>query len=81
MINAGIIDGDTLYASAPPRSMPVGRVIAVGLNDAVYVKRLVTEHGQRFLISENPRYLPIEIESDDRFEMIDVVIGRTGSVT
>ena len=40
-----------------------------------------TEHGQRFLISENPRYLPIEIESGDRFEMIGVVVGRTGSVT
>lgn len=81
MINAGIIDGDTLYASTPPRSVPVGRVIAVRLNDAVYVKRLVTEHGQRFLISENPRYTPIEIESDDRFEVIGVVVGRAGNVT
>lgn len=54
MIGAGIMNEDTLYAEAAPEEPPVGKVIACRLGGAIYVKRVVTEHGHLLLRSENP---------------------------
>jgi phage repressor protein C with HTH and peptisase S24 domain len=56
-------------------------VIACRLRGATYVKRVATEHGRLLLRSANPQYLTIEVDKEtDQFEMIGVVIGRTGAV-
>jgi SOS-response transcriptional repressor LexA len=81
MIGAGIADNDILYATAAPKKLPLGKLIACRIGDALYVKRLVTEHGHVLLISANPEYLPIEIDNErNDFEVIGVVIGRTGAI-
>jgi SOS-response transcriptional repressor LexA len=81
MINAGIIHDDLLYAAGAPKSPPIGRVIACRLGEEIYVKRLAVEHGRLILLSENSRYMPIEVEDDDSFEIIGVILRRTGNVT
>ncbi len=81
MIGAAIADNDILYATGAPKKLPLGKIIVCRIGHALYVKRLVTEHGRVLLISANPEYLPIEIGGDlDDFEVIGVVIGRAGAV-
>lgn len=81
MIEAGIVNNDTLYATAAPNTPPLGRVIACSLGGSTYVKRLVSEHDRFFLLSANRQYLPIKVDQEsDNFEIIGIVIGRTGAV-
>ncbi len=81
MINAGIVNKDTLYATAALKKPPVGKIIACRIRGEIYVKRVVSEHDRFLLRSENPRYLPIEFDpKSPEFEMIGVVIGRLGAV-
>jgi len=80
MIEAGIVNEDTLYATAA--SAPtVGTIIACRWHGDTFVKRVVSEHDRLFLRSENPRYLSIAFDpKSPDFEMIGVVIGRLGAV-
>jgi transcriptional regulator with XRE-family HTH domain len=81
MIEAGIVNNDALYATAAQEKPPVGKIIACRWRGEIYVKRVVSQHDQFFLRSENPRYLPIEFDpKSPNFEMIGVVIGRVGAV-
>ena len=81
MIDAGIVDGDTLYATAALKKPSVGKIIACRWHGEIYAKRMVAEHDRHFLRSENPRYLSIEFDpKSPDFEMIGVVIGRVGAV-
>jgi SOS-response transcriptional repressor LexA len=83
MIDDGILPNDTLYAIAPDATTTsaIGKIIACRIHDAVFAKRLVSEHGRRFLVSANPRYRAIAIDADDlRFEILGVVIGRLGRI-
>ncbi|HSY51433.1 MAG TPA: S24 family peptidase [Thermoanaerobaculia bacterium] len=81
MIGAGIMNEDTLYATAAPEEPPVGNVIACRLGGEIYVKRVASEEGHLLLRSENPEYLTIRVDEEaDQFEMIGVVIGRIGTV-
>lgn len=81
MINAGIVNNDTLYATNPPKDQPLGKVVACRLGGSIYVKRMAKEHDRLLLLSANPQYLPIEVDKEtDEFEIIGVVIGRTGAV-
>jgi SOS-response transcriptional repressor LexA len=81
MIDAGIVDKDTLYAVAAPKKLPVGKIIACKWRGKTYVKRAVSQHELFFLRSENPRYSAIELDpKSPEFEMIGVVIGRVGVV-
>jgi SOS-response transcriptional repressor LexA len=83
MIHAGIAPDDTLYAAsydATTGTLPVGRIIACRLHQGTFVKRLVSEHGRRFLLSAHSRYRPIALE-DAPLEILGIVIGRTGRVT
>jgi len=80
MIEAGIANDDTLYATAASEPI-VGKIIACRWHGDTFVKRVVSEHNRFFLRSENPRYLPIEFDpASPDFEMIGVVIGRLGAV-
>lgn len=82
MREAGILAGDTLYATTRPRSADdsaIGRIIACRIGDDVFVKRLTSERRRHLLLSAHPRYRPIEIAPDDpQFEILGVVIGRAG---
>jgi SOS-response transcriptional repressor LexA len=80
LIEAGIANGDTLYATAASEPT-IGKVIACRGHGDTFVKRVVSEHDRLFLRSENPRYLSIEFDPKSAdFEMIGVVIGRLGAV-
>src|SRR5437016_6291761 len=80
MIEAGIANDDTLYATAASEPA-VGKIIACRWHGDTFVKRVVSDHDRLFLRSENPRYLPIEFDPQSPdFEMIGVVIGRLGAV-
>ena len=81
MIEAGIADNDTLYATAASEPI-VGKIIACRWHGDTFVKRVISQHGQLLLRSQNPRYLPIEFDpKSPDFEMIGIVIGRLGAVT
>lgn len=84
MRDAGILAGDTLYATTRPRSADdsaMGKIIACRIGDDVFVKRLTSERRQHFLLSANPRYRAIVIAPEDpEFEILGIVIGRTGPV-
>lgn len=79
MSPAGILPNDILYTAASPDT--VGKIIACRVAGSVFVKRLVTEHRRLFLRSANPRYMAIRIdEKTDQFEILGIVIGRTGAI-
>jgi transcriptional regulator with XRE-family HTH domain len=79
MIEAGIVNEDTLYATAASEPT-VGKIIACRWHGDTFVKRVVSEHKRFFLRSENPRYLSIEFDpKSPDFEMIGIVIGRLGT--
>jgi SOS-response transcriptional repressor LexA len=81
MIDAGIVNNDTLYATAALETPSAGKIIACRLGGKTFVKRLISEDDRWFLRSENRRYLPIEFDPESpEFEMIGVVIGRSGAV-
>ena len=80
MIEAGIANDDTLYATAASEPI-VGKIIACRWHGDTFVKRVVSEHDRFLLRSENPRYLPIELDPNSPdFDMIGIVIGRLGAV-
>jgi phage repressor protein C with HTH and peptisase S24 domain len=81
MIDAGIVNNDTLYATAAPETPPAGKIIACKLDGKIFVKRVISDDDRYLLRSENRRYLPIEFDpKSPEFEMIGVVIGRSGAV-
>jgi transcriptional regulator with XRE-family HTH domain len=82
MIEAGILPDDTLYATAPGTgNSAIGKIIACRIGDGVYVKRLVTEHKRRYLMSAHPHYRPIAVDSDRlTFELLGIIVGRTGRI-
>ncbi|HEX6159600.1 MAG TPA: XRE family transcriptional regulator [Thermoanaerobaculia bacterium] len=82
MIGAGISDGDILFVK-PTRNTreAAGRVVVCRIDASDYMKVLDIRGGHIRLLSRNDRYPPIELtEESDRFELIGVVVGRTGSV-
>lgn len=84
MRDAGILAGDTLYATTRPRNAEdsaIGRIVACRIGDDVFVKRLTSGRQRHLLLSAHPRYRAIEIGPDDPgFVILGVVIGRMGRV-
>ncbi|HUP59644.1 MAG TPA: S24 family peptidase [Thermoanaerobaculia bacterium] len=82
MIGAGIRADDTLHAiPAPQPEAAVGKIIACRIGESIFVKRLVSEHGRRYLVSAHPRYRAIAVDTlRGEFEILGVVIGRTGLI-
>jgi len=80
----GILAGDTLYASTRPRNAEEtaeGRIVACRIGEDIFVKRLISQRRQHFLLSAHHRYRPIEISPDDpTFVILGVVVGRTGRI-
>ena len=84
MRGVGILPNDTLYAIPRRRDNPttsLRRIIACRIGDHVYVKRLTSVRRRHFLLSANPRYLPIEMDPEDpAFVILGIVVGRMGGV-
>jgi phage repressor protein C with HTH and peptisase S24 domain len=80
MIGAGIADGDLLFV-APASAIrdSASRIVVCRIAGAVYVKQLELSGGRLRLLSRNRRYATIEVDEDD-FELLGVVIGRSGDV-
>jgi repressor LexA len=74
MINAGINDGDLVIVS-PNEEARNGDIIVAMLNDEATVKRFELIDKKIKLIAENSAYLPIEIKSEDNFNLVGKVKG------
>jgi len=82
MIDAGIADRDVLFVK-PSRSLREanGRVIVCRIDGAEYVKLLDLRGSRIRLLSRNDQHPDIEVPDTSRFELIGVVVGRTGALT
>lgn len=81
MIGAGIADRDLLFIK-PIRSTreAAGRIVICRVDDVVYVRVLDVRAGRVRLLSRNERYAPIEVPESAGFELIGVVVGKTGAI-
>ncbi len=79
MLGAGINSGDILIVdrSLEPKDK---RIIVAVVNGDFTVKRVSKKGDKLSLISENPKYSPIEIKDDMDFEVWGVVIHVIHSV-
>ena len=80
MINVAIADRDIVFVK-PTRSTREAnaRVIACRVDGAEYVKALDARGGRIRLLSRNERYPPMDV-TESSFELIGIVIGRTGAL-
>jgi transcriptional regulator with XRE-family HTH domain len=80
MIDIGITDRDILFVR--PESDPGaanGKVVVCRVAGSEYVKILKINRGRIHLISANQRYGPRVVDEEaDNFELIGVVVGRSG---
>ena len=81
MIGAGIADRDVLFVK-PTRSTREanGRVVVCRFDGAEYVKVLDVRGNGIRLLSRNDQHLAIEIVENDRFELVGIVVGRSGAL-
>ncbi|WP_165174490.1 helix-turn-helix transcriptional regulator [Desulfovibrio sp. ZJ369] len=77
-----IMDGDAVLIDQSKKEVKLGRIYAVGFEDAIYLKRIDKEPGKIILKSVNPEYRPIVIElgeqTFDSFRVIGQIlwVGR-----
>uniref|UniRef100_B8DJI7 Putative phage repressor n=1 Tax=Nitratidesulfovibrio vulgaris (strain DSM 19637 / Miyazaki F) TaxID=883 RepID=B8DJI7_NITV9 len=69
-----IRDGDTVLVDRATEDLRFGQVYAVGLEDAVLVKRVMRTPDGLALVSDNPAYSPIRVRGDELEQFR--VIGR-----
>jgi repressor LexA len=74
MINVGINDGDLVIVS-PNEQSRNGDIVVAMLNDEATVKRFELVNKKIKLIAENSAYSPIEIKSEDNFNLVGKVKG------
>lgn len=81
MRDVGITDRDLLFVrpETDPRAAH-GQVVVCRVGGFEYVKQLEFRRGRIRLLSANERYHPRVIEEADEFELIGVVVGRSGDV-
>jgi repressor LexA len=63
MIGAGIFDGDYVVIRGQPTAHP-GDIVAVTIDGETTLKRLAKARHRVMLIPENPRFRPIQVNSD-----------------
>ena len=61
----GIMDGDTVLIDRANTRYADGGVIAVGVDDAIYLKRMEKASGGVLLHSDNTNYSPMKIRGDE----------------
>jgi SOS-response transcriptional repressor LexA len=82
MIGAAIADRDLLFVK-PVRSTreAAGKIVVCRIDEADYVKLLDVRAGTLRLLSRNERFPPIDVsERLNRFELIGIVVGRSGAL-
>jgi transcriptional regulator with XRE-family HTH domain len=80
MTGIGITDRDILFVrpESDPRAAN-GKVVVCRVAGSEYVKLLQIKRGRIHLVSANERYEPRVVDEDvDHFELIGVVVGRSG---
>lgn len=82
MIGAGIADRDLLFVK-PTRSTreAAGRVVVCRVDNAIYARVLDVRAGRIRLLSRNDRHPSIDVDAASQFELIGIVVGRTGPIT
>ena len=81
MIGAGIADRDHLFVKPTRNTREAsGRVTVCTVDGEAFVRVLDVRGGRIRLLSRNNRYAPIEVADNTRFELIGIVVGRTGGV-
>jgi transcriptional regulator with XRE-family HTH domain len=80
MIGAAIADRDLLFVK-PTTSFrdAARRIVICRLGGDDYVKHLDIRNGHIRLLSRNERHAPIEVPDNDGFELIGIVVGRSGT--
>lgn len=81
MTGACIADRDILFVK-PTRSTreASGHIVVCRVDGAEYVKTLDLRGGRIRLVSPGDQHPPIDIHDANRFELIGIVVGRSGSL-
>lgn len=77
MINAGILDGDTVIIKQQSDAMH-GEIVVALIEDEATVKRLWRKNGEVKLMPENPDYQPIVAEHIDILGIVKAVFRKYG---
>lgn len=71
-----IMDGDAVLLDQSKTDIRIGKIFAVGFEDAIYLKRIDKVPGKVILKSTNPAYPPLEIDVQGQEEDLFRVIGQ-----
>jgi repressor LexA len=74
MINAGILEGDLVIVS-PQRDALNGDIIVALLHDEATMKKFEIRENKIYLVPENEKYQPIEVDNVEEFSIIGKIIG------
>lgn len=73
-----IMNGDVVLLDQDKKNIRIGRIFAVGFDEAIYLKRIDQLPGKIILKSVNPDYPPLELDvreqNEDSFRVIGQVI-------
>ena len=58
-------DGDMVLIDRSRTEMPAGAIYAVGVDEAIMVKRIEKQPNALVLHSDNPRYAPVFLRGDE----------------
>lgn len=75
MINAGILDGDTVVVR-PQSNADEGQIVVARIGDEATVKRLHRQGGRVWLMPENPAYTPIDGTDAQLVGLVRAVIRK-----
>lgn len=71
-----IMDGDAVLLDQSKTDIRLGKIFAVGFEDAIYLKRIDRVPGKVILKSTNPAYPPLEIDVQGQEQDLFRVIGQ-----
>ena len=74
MVNAGILDGDLVIIS-PQKEAVNGDIVVALLHDEATMKRFQVKENKIYLVPENEKYTPIEVDNVEEFSIIGKVIS------
>lgn len=74
MINAGILENDLVIIS-PQKEAINGDIVVALLHDEATMKKFEIRENKIYLVPENEKYKPIEVDNVEEFSIIGKVIG------
>ena len=74
MVNAGILEGDLVIVS-PQQNAINGDIVVALLHDEATMKRFIVNENIIYLMPENEKYQPIEVNQREDFSIIGKVVG------